>query len=240
LARVIYFDDGGTGSKVREPYTVASAVVARIDQDMPVINREVRQIRSRLPERQRAAFEFKADKMFKHFRKFGEKSIYGGMMREFLEMMARVHVEIFQTTAHRASFLKVTDGHMKPQDFAFATCALNASDWLRALDPPEGALCFGDRSPSETFWHQTIADMRRYGLPAGDKDSGDQLVDTIFFHHSDRSISIQMADYASFFRKQHVMRIHEAEPFYKIVEPLLHSKGAGVFFALPVEDEIDK
>jgi hypothetical protein len=57
----------------------------------------------------------------------------------------------------------------------------------------------------------------------------DYLLDTMLFQDSKKSLGIQMADYANFFYKMHMMRRPDAERFYLIIEPLF--KMDGIFYA---------
>jgi hypothetical protein len=147
--RLIYFDEAGTGSIEKEPITTVAAIVVHGDREMPIINAKVRAIRNQLPTNKQREFEFKADKMFGHVRKFGPDSIYGKTMLAFLHMMRELNLPIYARAIDRASFKKYIPFRAEPQDLAFGSVAVSIAQWLHNLEPPEGGLCVADHSRSE-------------------------------------------------------------------------------------------
>jgi len=232
--RLIYFDEAGTGSIAREPITTVAAVIVHGDREMPLINARSRELRNLLPEQSRNDFEFKADKMFRKIRKGGNESLYAKLATGFLEMMRELDLRIEALAIDRASF---NERGVVPQDFAFVSVAAGIAQWLHQLNPPEGALVIADPSRSQDRWQSVIESIRRSGLKISDGQSSraqeipplDHLVETIYFGQSRASVGIQMADYANFFFKMHMMRRAEAEPWYKIISPLF--KTSGIMFA---------
>ncbi len=119
LARLVYLDEAGTGSRKDEPITTVAAVIARIDRQMPNINAAVRNLRKALPNNRPEDFEFKADKMFSRFRKRGERSVYAPIMRGFLGIMRDNEVTICHCAVNRANFERVSQSGLSAKRFAF-------------------------------------------------------------------------------------------------------------------------
>jgi hypothetical protein len=224
--RIVYFDEAGTGS---EAILTVASVIVHADKQMPIINADVRELRERLDARKRRAFEFKADKMFAHYRKFGKDSLYGDLMREFLRVMKNNEIVIVPFAVNRAGFNANNVGSLSDLDFAFASCAIDTSSWLKDNASNEGALFIADPSRIDATMYTVIKDLRD-GIPNIDIPPVDSIVDTIFFGASKRSTGIQMADYANFFLKMHCLKDSRAEPFFQIIESLFTQRPISIGF----------
>ncbi len=227
LVRLVYFDDAGKGS---EPIVTAAAVIVHGDKQMPTLNAQARVIREQLPPNKRRRFEFKADNMFAHYRSFGEESIYGRMMRAFLQMMAKNEVPIVEVAIERKGYNIASGGRLDIYDYAFASCAIFVAAWLKENAGDEGALCIADQGRNENAMHLAIRDLR-LGVPEVEIPAIDAFIDMILFQNSKRSLGVQMADYANFFLKMHCIGDKRAEPFFQIIEPLYTEKPIIAHFA---------
>jgi hypothetical protein len=124
LVRLVYFDESGTGEENSQPIVVVAAVVVHGDEEMRGINKDVREIYNLLPSNKRDRFEFKASKLFGHYRKFRDDSKYRRVMTEFLTVMRKYRLPIQWCAIDRLGFLARSNKKapsLKPQDFAFFT-----------------------------------------------------------------------------------------------------------------------
>lgn len=225
--RLIYFDETGIGSEREEAITVVAAVIVHGDKQMPLINAEAKRIRDNLPVEKRSNFEFKANAMFSHFRKFKDESSYSKMMTDFLTMMRNFEVPIHYCAVNRAKL----EQQIKKADeipirgwtsavFTFIACLAFVAVWLEEQAPEEGGLCIADHSVSRKEMEAVVSYLREMGL-IQKTVPWNNIVDTIYFGDSKNSIGIQMADYANFFIRMHLAGDKQAEPFYQIIAPLL-------------------
>jgi hypothetical protein len=234
--RLIYFDEAGIGSIEDEPITTVAAVVVHGDREMPLVNSKVRSIRAKFSIKSQHDFEFKADKMFSHIRKFGVESRYYKITMAFLQMMRDLNLPIYAIAIDRMSFKKCHPS-VKPECLAFGSVAGTIAQWLHSLEPPEGGLCLADKSRSEQDWESAMESIRHNGLVLNDPNNGstinitalDYFSDTMLFQESKKSLGIQMADYANFFYKMHMMKQKDAAFPYQIIEPLF--KMGGICYA---------
>lgn len=218
LVRLIYFDEAGTAST--QPINVVAAVIVHGDKQMPGINAEVRNLLKKMPVDVRPKFELKADRMFRHVRKFGDNSRYAEMMTGFLSIIRDFELPI-EHCAMKRNPVERKAGY-KINDLAFIRCLSFVGMWLKKNAPREGGFCIADKSRSDDKIHQMVNEYRRMGL-IENVGLFDNFVDGVVFADSKRSIGLQIADYANFFIKMHLMGDSVAEPFFKIIEPLCGS-----------------
>jgi hypothetical protein len=223
LVRLVYFDESGTGAEASEPIVVVAAVVINGDEQAREINKDVREIYKLLPTGKRDRFEFKAARLFGHYRKFREDSRYRRAMTEFLTVMRKHRLPIQWCAIDRAGFRARPNSKahsLKPQDFAFFTSAMFVETWFIQNAPNEGGLLIADHGRSEELMLDVIREMRVNGIASANTLPFEHLVDTLMFSDSKRSVGLQMADFANFFLRRHFMEDTLAEPFYGIIRPL--------------------
>lgn len=228
LARLVYFDEAGTGG---EPVTTVAAVIIGIDDQMPRINAAVRKLRNSLTAYRFEEFEFKADRMFSHFRKFREESRYAPILRGFLQIMRDAEVSICHCAVNNIKYEHANPfGQLSAKRFAFVASTIFVAAWLRENANGEGALCIADPSPDDKIVDGVIRELRAQGIPDRNIASLDQIVETLLIVGSKKSLGLQMSDHANFFLKMHHMRDELAEPFYQIIEPLVVNASLPMLF----------
>jgi hypothetical protein len=77
-----------------------------------------------------------------------------------------------------------------------------------------------DNGRSEELLLDVVKELRANGIATANTLPFEHLVDTLMFSDSKRSIGLQMADFANFFMRSHLMKDARAEPFYGIIRPL--------------------
>lgn len=223
LSRLIYFDPSGEGSEAKEPIVVVAAVIAHVDDQMRAINADVRKLRELLPSDRRVEFEFKADRLFAHIRKFGDESKYKAVVIEFLKMMRKHEVNIQWSAVHRIGFtaIRKPDSKVSARDMAFLITTLLVEIWFRQKAPNEGGICIADRGRAEKPMHEMVHEFRTIGIPQIPRVSTfDHLVDTITFADSKASTGVQMADFANYLKRLNLMNDRFTEPFFEIIRSL--------------------
>jgi hypothetical protein len=206
---------------------------------MPLINARVREMRWEFSIKSQYEFEFKADRMFRHIRKNGHCSIYYEPIMAFLQIISDLYLQIYVCAIDRISFKKYLP-LVKPEAIAFGSVAVSIAEWLHTLEPPEGALCLADHSRTELEWESEMERISQNGFVIRNPNDDSLIIDipildyfayTMLIQHSKKSIWLQMADFANFFYKTHMMKQMDAEPFYEIISPLF--KMGGIFYAYP-------
>ncbi len=219
LVRLVYFDESGIHRAKDEPYETVAAVMVHGDDQMPAINADLRILRETLPSYLKKDFEFHAANMFKHFRKFGEASKYAEPMRAFLKIMQKHEVEIAAGMVYRPGFEEYSKFKGRSYDWAFMTAIERAATWMKERHSTEGALFISDDATrSQNDFARYVREFRE-GIPGDEEfsEAADYIVDTIFFGASHASNGIQMADFAGFFLKKHLMGDKLAAPFFQII-----------------------
>jgi hypothetical protein len=230
MARAIYSDESDTSDKGRSPIFTVAAVVVEIDRQSPKINEKAREILGMLPPRRRDRFEFKAAKMFPHVRKFGDLSKFRVPMVEFLEMMRLYRLPIRSCAVNRSGFAKaVKKGG--PQDFAFLLTAADIEKWFAGCHRTEGGLWFADPSRKDLAFADILDQVRKYGIQRMGLAPFKHFPDTVAHMDSKRSVGIQMADFANFFLRLHLLQDKVAEPFFDIIKPFYGPDFEKVWYA---------
>jgi Protein of unknown function (DUF3800) len=220
IVRLVYFDESGIGDEETQPITVVAAVIVHGDQQARSINRQAAKILKSLPENKQRRFEFKADLMFAHYRKFGDESRYLPMMIGFLEILRRFELPICWWGVDRAGLREQRLDRIRSQDAAFALCSICVEKWFQRFADNEGGLCISDDARSEVLLHAAIQEFRLRGFPEANIEQMEHLVDGIYFGDSKSSIGLQMADFASFFLRKRLEGDNKADRFFEIISPL--------------------
>jgi len=227
LVRLVYIDETGIDS---DKIGVVAAVIVHGDKQLPLINREVRPIIAKCPGSDRPNFEFKANRLYSQYRKHGENSIYGEVMHDFLTVMSKFSLPIRYWAVDKPPLEDLRANlpeHMTVNDMCFVNTIIGTARWMRKNAPDEAAVCISDKSRDEVKLDTYIRAFRglgpKYIIPVPDSllYLYECIADTIFFSDSHKSIGIQMADHANFFMRTHLLGDEHAEPFYKLIEPLL-------------------
>jgi hypothetical protein len=235
FVRIIYFDEAGTSDVREEPILVTTAVIIRDKYWLP-IERDAQQIvDSIVPDTLRRDFEFHAGELFsgnaKGFqRNARDKAIRFEILRSFLGIVKKFKLPIIYV-AHDKRELPIKGAQEMAAHLQIGRqiCAAYVENWLvqKTKGRDVGMLISdvrsSDNKTEEKLIKHYLMRSRKWPMFATVGPILEHVIDTIHFADSKESIGLQVADACAYVIKRHLMNPADtdAEPLYKIINPLL-------------------
>ena len=243
--QVVYSDECGVGSEIKEPLTVVTAFVINIDKDWVAIERKLSPI-IRRNYRQFGHKELKGAALLKQVRRNGGKAKEADRtLKEVLSVPYDHFLPIFYGAVHRAKFNAMIAAHPTstnridtPLRWALRDCLEQVDTYVHASFADDKIMWIADQaSYNETSFRREHASaqqwtkwgMKKFSLER-EKPRLSHLVDTMYFGPSQESAALQLADVCSSVVSQHLRSKFIkpepfGEPYYELIRCRIPNDG---------------
>ncbi len=242
--QVVYSDESGIGSEIKEPLTVVTAFIINMDKDwvaveqklFPIIKRNYRQFGHK---------ELKGAALLRQLRRNGGKvKDADRILKEVLSVPYEHFLPIFYGAVHRTKFNAMIAGRPinakidTPLRWALRDCLEQVESYVHARFKDDKIMWIADQaSYNETSYRREHASaqrwvkwgVRKFSLER-EKPRLSHLVDTMYFGPSHESAALQLADVcgsvvSQYLRSKFIKPEPFVEPYYELIRCRIPNDG---------------